>query len=417
MQAVFGLGCALGLAGCMPEPAPGEYGVFRYVGNVRGSPPLSLFPPLSDRDGNAYVLYGDPGLLETRLFVGGASGGWTGSCDETYGNDYGAHGLVGRGQRRAWYWSGEALVAASGRTGYCWRVLPYDPSSGARLNFRAVVPWVWQTPHRTTMLAWIQSPTDRVPFQVVVDLDLEVYTHLVEFEPKGASDIEILGVGGNPDEREGVVLVRYRDGNATKVRAYFMNEEAETVDRASVSGLEGLVLNPNEDPVVHREYGVVGYLQPGPAGLYAGLTSDGRLVVLDRSGGGVRNIEGWTPAGVHRWQDELFLVGSRNGKPRIARIDDDGEIGSVKSWDASEEAADNLDKKITVLDDRSLPSHEVKWRSPRTAMGAFPFLHAHRLDHYADGTTTWLVAGPDYDVGGEPWTAIAYVPVGISYLE
>lgn len=67
------------------------------------------------------------------------------------------------------------------------------------------------------------------------------------------------------------------------------------------------------------------------------------------------------------------------------------------------------------VDDRRLPSRKTEWADPRTATGPFPFLSEHRLDHYADGTTTWLVVGPDYLAGGQPETAIAYAPVGVAY--
>jgi hypothetical protein len=394
------------LAGCVPEPAPGQWGLFRYVGNVRGSAPLQLAPPISDRDGNAYVLYGAIDLLEARLFIGSRVGGWSGSCTVTFGNDFGVHGFVGRGQHRAWYWSGEALVVASGRSSGCERLLENDPSSGARLAFKAVVPWVRETSLRTTALAWIQAPTDPRPFQVVLDLDSNVYTSLEEFEPRDATNVAVLGVGGQVDAGEGMVLARYERGGSVYTVARFIDFEGKVIDEAGVGGLEML-----------PEYGVRGYFQSNDAGLYAGLDVEGQLVLLDHSGGQRTPVAGMTPAGVHRWEGKLYLVGDAGGAPKIAEIQDDGGIGNIRTWDASLEALDDLGAEIEVIDDRSLPSTEARWSAPRTAMGSFPFLHEHSLDHYADGTTTWLIAGPSFSAGGEDRTAIAYAPVGIAYEE
>lgn len=406
---------ALALSACIPEPAPGEFGTFRYVGNVRGSTPLNVIPPISDRDGNAYVLYGDLDLLETELFIGHASGGWRGGCDITFGNDYGLHGWVGRAQSRAWYWSGEALVRGDGSTGGCQRILTNDPSSGARLSFKAVVPWVIETPSRTIGLAWVQSLTDPVPFQVVLDLDQNVYTNITEFEPREATEVQVLGIGGNEPEREGLIVVRFRLGDQYYIEAHFIDRYGETVDRAGVGGLGSVA-----------EYGIAGFMQSNDNGLYGGLAFDTAgvplLVLLDRSGGGARPLGDYVTlaadaeiVGIHEWEGQLWVVGTEGGRPKVWAITDDGDVEAAKTWQASMETAENLGDSITVLDDRTLPSRKTEWTGVRTSAGAFPFLHEHRLDHYADATTTWLVAGPDFQVGGEPWTAIAYAPVGISY--
>ncbi len=399
------LGALAGLGGgCVPTPEPGEYGLFRYVGNIIGSTPLALLPPINDREGNAYVLAGALDELQLKLFVGNRAGGWTGSCAITQGNQLGAHGFVGRAQDRAWYWAGGALVGASGRTGGCYQILEHDPNSAARLDFRAVVPWVRETPSRTTTVAWIQAPTDPRPFQAVIDLNNNVYTSIKKLSPDSATDVTVLGVGGSLSRGEGVVLARYLIGEAVHVEARFIDSDGHTVAKASVGGLDTL-----------PAYGIRGYLQSNDLGLYAGLDIEGQLVVLDSGGGQRRAVEGMDPVGVHRWQGELYLVGSSAGEPKLARIDDDGDVGKVRRWKASVAAANQLGSKIAVIDDRSLPSHDTVWQGPRTAMGAFPFLHEHSLDHYADGTTTWLIAGPSFSAGGEDHTAIAYVPVGIAY--
>jgi hypothetical protein len=400
--AVLGTG-----TGCTETLEPGSYGRLRYLGNVRGATPLTLLPPLTDREGNAYVLFGDLALPnETQLFIGQIDGGWSSEgCDITFGTDFGVHGFVGRAQDRAWYWSGGALVRASAPTGKCTRILELDPSSAARLSFVAVVPDVRDTPSRTTTLAWIQAPTDPRPFEVVVDLNSDNYTSITELRPLSATEVEVLGVGANPETHEGVVVARYREGEAIRVRAFFYDHLGDRVDEVSISGLDTL-----------PAYGIRGYLMASELGLYAGLDVEGQVLVLDKSGGRRVGVSGMVPAGVHRWGGQLYLVGEEGGRPRVAAIDDDGDISSPSTWDTSLDAG-NLGGSVEVVDDRSLPSRTVDWSNPRTAMGPFPFVHAHSPDPYADDTTTWLIAGPSFSTAGEDRTAIAFGPVGITYEE
>ena len=405
--ALCALVLGLALSGCGPELAPGELGRLRYVGNVRGeTPALPLVPPISDRDGNAYVLYGDVGVLETELFVGLAAGGWTGGCTRTEGTQFGVHGFVGRSQNRAWYWSGEALVAVTPEVGTCSRVLETDPSSGAALNFRAIVPWVRETPSRTTTLAWIQAFTDPVPFQVVVDLNRNIYTSLDRFSPGNATEIAVLGTGGVLDHNEGVFVVRYLADGVLRAEARFVDHDGKELATVGLSGLDTL-----------PPYGFVGYLQGNATGLYAGLDVEGQLLVFDKSGGKRKGVGGMIPVGVHEWGGRLFVVGlSDGGVPLVAEIDDDGGVGDVRTWDAARAALDNLGGEVEVVDDRSLPSRDTTWKGPRSAIGSRFFVSPHRLDYYADGVTTWLVAGPSFgQAQGNPQTAIAWLPVGISY--
>ena len=46
-------------SGCIDPLAPGEFGIFRYVEDMRGAPPaLALLPPLSDRVGGLLIKQG-----------------------------------------------------------------------------------------------------------------------------------------------------------------------------------------------------------------------------------------------------------------------------------------------------------------------------------------------------------------------
>src|SRR5437899_3216851 len=100
------LAAPLVAAGCLEYLSPGEIGTPRYFGQARGTVPLNLLPPISDRDGNAYVLYGSTTTPEVNVYVGPSEGGWYSGCSLTEGSARFMHGWVGRAQSRAWYWSG-----------------------------------------------------------------------------------------------------------------------------------------------------------------------------------------------------------------------------------------------------------------------------------------------------------------------
>jgi hypothetical protein len=57
----------------------------------------------------------------------------------------------------------------------------------------------------------------------------------------------------------------------------------------------------------------------------------------------------------------------------------------------------------------------TEWSAVRTAMGPFPFLHAHSLVEHAPGTTLWLFAGPAVTGDALTLTSFAMAPAGVSY--
>ncbi|MEM1029595.1 MAG: hypothetical protein AAGN82_04555 [Myxococcota bacterium] len=409
----------LAVPGCTGTPAPGELGTPRYAGLVPEATPLPMAPPIHDRDGNAYVGYGDIDTLQVETFVGHQGRGWTGGCAITSANQpglippAGLHGWVGRGQSRAWYWAGTALVRMTGTTGDCRRIFETDPSSDASLNFLAVLPSVRITPSLTSLVALIFSPTDPLPFLALIDLQAERYIALEEFEPSGATNVEVLGVGADSELQEGVMIVRYNLGEQIRTDARFYDFDAQLLASVRLTGLEQT-----------RPYGLRGYLHADDNGLWAGIdygtNSDGEpvspplVLVLDKSGAELRAPNVDVPVGIHKWDGNLYLVGEHRGEPAYAAIDDEGRLERPEPWEASLAFAENLGRTLDVLDDRNLPSREVEWDNPRTAMGRFPFLSEHRLDPYADGTSAWLVAGPFFD-SNQPQTAVAYVPAGVAY--
>lgn len=395
---------ALLFAGCVDYLDSGEMGKPRYFGEVRGIAPLRMLPPISDREGNVYALYGDPDLNEAQAFVGHASGSWSDGCKLHKGDDRGAHGWVGRATSRAWYWSGDALVEVNGRSGNCTAVLDTDPSSGANLLFQGVVPMVNETPSRSTVPALIQTSVDSVPFHVLVDLDIGRYSETSPFEPAGASNVIVLGVGADRDSRTGFMLVRYDlDGQAV-VEGLFLDDKGQVTDRAPVARASA-----------SAEDSVLGYLQSTDGERVVGLLETGEVVSFTRDGGSAEAFDAFTAAGVHVWEDQLYLVGTSGTTPVIAPILPDGSIGAHQTWEASVAAAEHLAGTVAVLDERSQPRQVVGWADPTSAIGPAPFISAHSPDVYADGTTGWLLAGPAFQQSTNPQTSVAFVPVGISY--
>ena len=218
------VGCESGLL------QSGEWGTLRYFGELTGVPlskidddsadqiPLSLIPPVSDRDGNVYVLYEDPDG-DSVVYVGNARRGWSPGC-QAYENDLphtdasvtNIHGFLGTSEDAAWFWAGDALVEVSGTTGQCHQILDTDPLTVTDLRFVAAVPYIHDTPARRTMTAWVQGINDAYlrnpPFQVVVDLDLGRYVAYDEFQPTDASCVDVLGVGSNAARQEGAIVCR-----------------------------------------------------------------------------------------------------------------------------------------------------------------------------------------------------------------
>ena len=396
------------MTACASTLSPGDVGTLRFAGRAKGLTPLAILPPVSDPAGNLYVLNGALAIPETHVFVGAAGGGWTATCNLTKGDQVGAHGWSGYAANRQWYWSGGALVAVSGTEGSCHAVLDRDPSTNADLTFQAVMPAVRNLSERTTVVAWVQSPTDPLPFSALVDLEAEFLTNVQEFQPGDASDVQVIGVGGVRERERGIVLVQYREGSQAFVELRGFNGNGDLVDRVQVAG------GP------FAKYAIQGYLQLDDGNLVAGLiaTSDPdspvQLLTADGGGGDLVPVTAMTPMGVHRWQGSLWLVGLLNNAPVVAKIARGG-IGVVQPWGASTATANGFGASTTVRDDRSLPSRETTWTNVKTAAGAFPFLSAHSLTEHAPDTTLWVFAGPADTESTLKLTSFAVAPVGVTY--
>ena len=398
------LGSTLALGGCIDYLETGELGQFRYFGDVRGAAPLRFSAPISDRAGNGYVLFGEH-ISEITAYVGQVGGGWSGGCTVHENATRGAHGWIGRAQERAWYWSGDALVAVDGRTGGCREILDRDPFSLADIGFKSVIPWVKETPSRTTTVGMVRSPSDRVPFYILVDLDVGVYTAVHEFVPRGASNVVSLGVGANPDDDAGFQVVRYEIGDGeVRVEGRFIDHLANVTHVVNITGLDD-----------YGEDAVVGFMQHNRAGWVTGVLESGEVFSFDRNGGRLRSTGNLQAIGVHRWEDEVYVVGLGNGRPAISRVGPSGELEAPQLWESSELTATALKSSLRIMDDRIRPVRFVTWQSPEQAVGDFPFLHPHSPHQYGLGTALLVLAGPSYTTAGESFTSAALGPAGLTY--
>ena len=384
---------------------PGELGIPRYFGEVRGDDPLPVLPPISDRDGNVYILVGSHGQPNVEVFVGHAGGGGTAGCalDELDLGARGAHGWLGTTADRAWFHAGDGLFEVSGTTASCRRILEINPSTGTELEFLSVIPHVDESPSRTSLRALIQGPSDPRPFFVTVDLDLGVYTEVEEVEE--GSEFVALGAGWDEWTQTSVYLVRFERDETPRTEAWFLNYWGEWNDRPRIDEAEEL-----------EEDAVQGWLQFGLPSPIAGLLSDGRMVVFNRDEGEIRDNDQIEGRGVHRWEDRLWFAGlGGNGDPMLAEIDAGGDFHDAIRWDAALAAAESLEGEIEVLDDTVVPGRLRDWEDPRAVPGEFPFLHAHPPHPYAQQTTLMPLAGPSFEVLDTHQTSTAFAPVGISY--
>ncbi|MEM9693517.1 MAG: hypothetical protein AAGA56_13290 [Myxococcota bacterium] len=445
---------ALAVASCGDVPETGRLGTLRLAGNAFGetfSPdftsqeepsdwpstppvsPLRLSTPITDRDGNVYILQEFDRL---RAFVGRAEGGWYSSCTPQGLDQRRSHGWIGHGVRQAWFWANELLVEVNGQTGNCSPILTNALGTDVRLDFKAVIPLVRVQPTRDTVVAFIQSEVDPIPFSVLVDLRARTYSNLKEVAlPGGVAvrNVVVLGTGADHEAREGIVAITYErlDTGAPEAAALFFDEDASLLRAVP------LVDIPLDTP----EYVLRGYLEGNEDGVFAGLigtaTPDGDfvreasapLLLLDANGGGLVSSPLVQTYGVHRWRGEIFVVGLRDRLsdsdpelPAVAPIGGNKVVGEVRTWGTSLELHGYLAERsqngqgFTVVDDRVVPRRDILWPEAWSAIGPYPFLSEYSLHPYTDESTAWVFGGLDFVTGGsQTRTQVAFSPTGVAY--
>jgi hypothetical protein len=413
----------------------GEWGKLRYFGELVGVAPLLdtdedlqlplvLIPPVSDRDGNVYVLH-QRTTNDAVVYVGQALGGWSRGCPpgeqplpHVVDDEAHVHGFLGTAESMAWFWAGDALVQVSGETGECKQVLDKDPLTLTDLRVVAALPYIHETPARRTMNAWVQGANDAEsrlpPTQVVVDLDLRRYVTYAPFEPADATCIDVLGVGGNAAESEGIVVLAYNLDGVRVAEARTLNPEGVTTRRIplEIGSTEPFICD-ERSPEDTPEPKILGQIQASDAGVYAGLLTNGQLLSFHAGGGSAKDLPNFDVQGMVKVEGALWVTGTAENRPVAGEVIQGGEVSSVIRWKSSERAAANLQGTVEILDERYSPAEPVNWSSPITAIGTWPFMTPHPLDVYAIETTGWLVAGPSFE-SIQVRTAVAFGPVGMT---
>ena len=413
----------------------GEWGKLRYFGELVGVAPLLdtdddlqlplvLIPPVSDRDGNVYVLH-QRTTNDSAVYVGQALGGWSRGCPpgeeplpHTVAGDAYVHGFLGTADSTAWFWAGDALVQVSGDTGECKQVLDKDPLTLTDLRVVAALPYIHETPARRTLNAWVQGANDAesrsAPTQVVVDLDLRRYVTYSPFEPTDATCIDVLGVGGNSTEAEGIVVLAYNLDDVRVAEARTLNHLGVTTQRIplEIGSTEPFLCN-ERSPEDTPEPKILGQIQASDAGMYAGLLSNGQLLSFHAGGGSAKDLPNFDVQGMVKENGVLWVTGTAEGRPVAGEVGRSGDISEIIRWESSERAAANLQGTVEILDERYSPAEPMDWSNPITAIGTWPFMTPHPLDRYAIETTGWLIAGPSFE-SIQVRTALAFGPVGMT---
>jgi len=386
---------------CSPPLSPGEWGNLRYFDEVRGETPMDLLPPATDRFGNVYVLFGNRGRTDTTVWVGHSDGGWSGGCSAHRGS-FGIHGFVGRTDERMWYWAGNSLVEVRSNLGSCSEVLSTDPVSGAEMYFEAVVPWVRETPTRSTLITLIKSVNDARPFLTLIDIEEQIYTEVQPFEPSNARDVTVVATGANPDRFEAYIVVTYTLNNETVSEVMVVDGFGDIIDRIELQG----------DPSL-SEWAVVGFLQGADNGLVAGILESGELIIFNGAGGGVTSVNSFDAIGIHKEDGMLYVTGMGGNEPVIAPISSNGAVGNPIIWTSALNAGQALSGSMPIVDERNSPIRNTTWSDVESAISTWPLVTPYPLDDYVTGTTGWLIAGPWY-TSVERMTSVAFAPVGYS---
>lgn len=397
--------CGLGGSSCAEQLGEGLLGEPRALGYALGVPPtMKVLAPIGDRDGNVYVLVGDRKAPEVQAWVMNAGGGVSGGCNYAKGDRVGPVGWVGFAQSRAYYWAGGALVQLRS-SGDCRQILDRDPTTGTSLFFRAVFPWVADRPSRATAVAMLQSASDSAPLTVQLDLnpDRIVATTPRPFEPSGARNVVVLGVGASAALRQEFLVTSFQVGDETKVEARYYDEEGALLARVGVP-----------DPGQIGPLGFVGFLQANDAGLVAGLTEDKRVLLFDKSGARWAQPRSIDPVGIHAWKGSLWLVGVAQDQPAVASIADNGAIAGPIAWDSSKRILGALGRPLDVTDDRLPPRRATRFDAPRSPT-PFPLVTPHSSHPYATDTTLTVIAGPTIGEAPNAFTLLAVAPVGVTY--
>ena len=389
------------LSACEAPLGNGELGNPRYFGEIPGDTPMRLLPPVSDRDGNVYVAYGNRQRADTDVWVGRASGGWNSACSGHRG-DFGIHGFIGQSDSEAWLWTGAVLLHIWGQSGTCHQVLNQDPVTGTVLDWLAVAPWVRTSPSRNTTVALVQATNANESYLTLLDLDREQMTQLTPLEPLGLEDLVILGTGAEPERDRILFAISYTSNGQRVDEALLLNSDGDLQSRIPLQ-----LSAPPED------YSVLGFFQSNGNGAWAGVKEDGGLILVAPTGGYEVQPD-FDAHGLLRTEENLFVTGLVGGSVVASRVANNLALEATREWRTPSKAEIAMNGPLSVFDERNSPLRKTTWTGAENAIGILPLLTAHPLDPYTTQSSGWLVAGPSYQGPAEQITSVAFAPIGWS---
>ena len=379
------------LGACVDGLAPSEVGAGRRVGIYPG-PLAAVLPPMTDRDGNLYVVTGVPDGATSApgiAHVGAARGGWSEGCSTGELIRGPARGWIGATSGRGWLWSDTALLelAVDGR---CTPQLDRDPSTGSDLQFHAVAPFALETSSGIFTVAILSSVAE--PELRVATIEIATGAIALGAALPGA---RVLGAGADRARGEAVFAIE----DATGARVLFVEPHTHAIASVQITG----AMEPAR-----------GEIEVAADGSFAAVLGDKAVLVGDRSGARIAGTDMATAIGIERdARDALWLIGTGSAGASVAALTSVGPA-TATPWDCAARIDDALAAGIVVIDETAGERTTSTWNA-RSALGDIALLSAHSAPSYAVDARAWLVADPPIDRGGISYSQLAVIPVGVSF--
>jgi hypothetical protein len=350
---------------------------------MRG-PTVATVPPITDRNGNIYVVTGAIDTAGTaqpgQIYVGGTRGGWTSACATGFGPDGVGAGWIGAVDDKAWLWTHAAIIQID-TTGKCTTILDRDPVSMADLRYESVAPVIEQTISAVRAVAIVTLASDARRYLVTIDLTVPRITSSMPV-PDG---VGVLGGGG---------------GGGTGA---FLLDDGQLLLATPGDGLTA------QYPVtgataVHGEIGV------GDDGSIAAVLADGSTLV--GSGPQVQVVPATIPASGTIRDDDGNLWLTAVG-PKLVPVRG-GNLGAPVDWTSAAAADAAIQAGVMVVDERAGGRTGSTWLARNVledatlvgSLGALP---------YAVGVRGWLIGDAPVDRGGQSFSNVAFVPLGVTF--
>ncbi len=383
------------LAGCIQNLEPGQVGAGRRVGDAFPGPIAAVLPPMTDRDGNLYVVTGVPDSTGRpspgTAYVGASRGGWTAGCQTSDAIKSSARGWIGATSSVGWLWADTAVLELD-TAGNCTARLDRDPASASDVTFQAVAPVVEETLSGNFAIAILSTTADPAPHLATIDLGLGTIVSATAL----ADGTQVYGAGVDPSTHEGVFAI----SDDTGAKLIFVAPHGEISATAPITGTMG----PLKGEIVVA----------GDGSFFAGVIADDAVLVGDRTGARVVAPD-FTAVGVQAddsgWP---WVVGqSADGAARIAPTAANG-LGPSQPWSCASELTSALAAGIVVVDDRIGERTSVTWAA-HSALGTNPLVESHTAPVYGVGSRALLVGDGLVDRGGIPYSQLAVLPAGVSF--